>query len=117
MFISRRAASRIACKLSYEDIRRYNNRPLMDVLQCREWNDGLSSYIESVYTGKATDFSAIAAEFNSNINRKFQTEKGKIIDFCQLLGEYLGFMCHPENNGKRYTLKEFNNFIARYTEI
>lgn len=117
MFISRRAASCIACKLSYEDIRHYNNRTLMDVLHSWEWQDGLSSYIESVYTGKAKDFSAIVDEFNSNINRKFRTESGDIIDFCEVLDNYLGFMCYPENNGKRYTLKAFNSFIARYTEI
>ncbi len=106
MFISRREARHIANNLTSDEIRQYNNN---SQLHDWTWKDGLSSYIEAVYTSKATDFSAIATDFNSNINRTFRTESGNVIDFCEVLDNYLSFMCYPENSGKRYTLKEFNS--------
>lgn len=115
--ISRREASLIACKLTLADIRQYNDRPNMCVLDCIDWKDGLSSYIESAYTGKSNSFDEIVADFNSNINRKFKTSNGKIISFCRVLSEYLSYMCRISNNGKGYTIKAFNKFLANYTEV
>lgn len=117
MFISRIDASRIACNLSHKEIRKLSNCPKMNAVECKKWRRGLTSYIESVYTGEAATLSDIAAEFSGNINRRFRTESGEAIDFCKVLDNYLMFMCLPQNNGKKYTLKRFNSFIARYTEI
>lgn len=117
-FISRREASHIACKLTFDDIRRYNNIQDMSIIECDNWSNGLSAYIEIVYNGTKAVFDEIVADFNSNYNRKFLNDKGEEISYYRVMDNFLTYMLRPENARKRYTANNFNKFLAaNYTEI
>ena len=116
--ISRRDASRIACHLSYEDIEQYNNRSCMSVIECSDWNFGLSAYIEIVYNSDHALFDEIVADYNSNCNRRFSNSNGKEISYNKAMDDFLIYMGRPENTRKRYTANNFKKFLAaNYTEI
>lgn len=116
--ISRREASRIACKLTNEDIKQYSNSPYMSVIECWDWRNGLSAYIEIVYNGTKSLFDEIVADFISNNNRKFINSKGDEVSYFTVMDNFLTYMCRPENSRKRYTANNFKKFLAvNYTEI
>lgn len=116
--ISRRDASYLACKLSFDDIRRYNNSQDMTVIDCWDWNNGLSAYIEIVYNGTKSLFDEIVADFNSNNNRKFLNSNGKEVSYFKVMDNFLIYMGRPENARKRYTANNFNKYlVTNYTEI
>lgn len=116
--ISRIEASRIACKLSYDETRRYNNSNDMSVIDCWNWNNGLSAYIEIVYNGTKALFEEIVEDYKSNINRKFLNDKGEEVSYNKVMDNFLIYMGRPENARKRYTANNFNKYLtANYTEI
>ena len=117
-FISRREASLIACKLSFDDIKRYNNSQDMSVIDCWDWNNGISAYIEIVYNGTKALFDEIVADFNRNYNRRFTNSKGEKVSYYKVMDNFLIYMGRPENARKRYTANNFNKYLAaNYTEI
>lgn len=116
--ISRREASRIACKLTNDDIKQYSNSPYMSVIECWDWHNGLSAYIETAYNSDKALFEEIVADFNSNNNRKFINNKGDEVSYYRVMDNFLTYMLRPENSRKRYTANNFKKFLAaNYTEI
>lgn len=79
-YITRKKAGMEACKFTFEDVRRLNDKPNMCAYSCLQWLDGFGSWIESAYNGKATTYEKMAAEFNANRNRQFEKPNGKIIN-------------------------------------
>lgn len=116
--ILRRDASRIACKLTNEDIKQYNNSPYMSIIDCWDWHNGLSAYIETADNNDKAHFDEIVADFNINYNRKFLNDKGKEVSYFKVMDNFLIYIGRPENARKRYTANNFNKYlVTNYTEI
>lgn len=116
-YITRKIARVEVSKFTDDDVRRINDNPRICSSTCYKWKDNLGNYVESAYNGKSTSYEEMAADFNSNCKRKFAKSDGTVIGFCRILTEYLKYMCLAVNSGKRYTEKQFNAFLANYTEI
>lgn len=110
--ISRREASQIACKLTNENIKQYTNSPDMSIIECWDWHNGLSAYIEIVYNGTKSLFDEIVADFNSNNNRKFINSKGEEVSYYRVMDNFLTYIV-----AYNYLLLSANIVGMRFAEM
>ncbi|MGN0606932.1 MAG: hypothetical protein ACI4JM_10455 [Oscillospiraceae bacterium] len=116
--VYRRMAQYRASNLSLSEVRRFSGIPDLDSYSGEKWANGLSTYIETAYNDDRKFFDEIVADYKSNINRKFQNDKGEEVSYNKAMDNFLIFMGRPENARKRYTANNFNKYLAAYyTEI